>query len=210
MQRTSMKYLFYTYILATAFLFMGCRGGGGSAGAGTDSASVPGPVDKRSGLIAALKDLRREAASKDSNVIAGMFRFPIPDSSIRISGDSVFEKAKVGGDISRALFLSGYGEFVQELQYPELLEAFRNLDVNKLKTTDSVVYDEKGAKKHCLTGYSIRVMADSLVEVQAWQGTNEGYSGVGREDAECEEFLLTWRFVFDGKRLYMIDHSEAD
>jgi hypothetical protein len=199
-----MKYHSYRHLGVLALIFfMGCREATRSAG--------PDPeVDKRGGLIAALKELRSEAESKDSSVVARMFRFPVPDSAIRISGDSVFESAKAGGNISRALFLSGYGEFVQELQYPELLDVYRNLDVNKLKLADSIVLDEKGGKKHCLRGFSIRIQSDSLVEVQAWQGTNEGYSGAGREDAECEEFLLTWVFVFDGKRLYMIDHSEAD
>ena len=197
---------------------LGCReakhsGGGSVDSAGVDStASVPavGTADFRSRLIVALKEVRGEAASRDSSVVARMFRFPFPDSAIRISGDSNFEKVKDHGNVSRELFLYGYSEFVQELQLEEFGAGFRNLDINKLRTADSVVFDEKDSAKRCLRGYGVRIMSDSLVEVQAWQNTKEGYSGVGREDAACEEFLLTWEFVFDGRRLYMIDHSEAD
>ncbi len=190
----------------------GCRQGAHSpAVVAVDSSARPAN-DSRSRLILALKEVRGEAGSKDSNVVAGMFRFPFPDSTIRISGDSLFEgeKAKNGGNVTKALFLSGYGEFVQELQFGEFGEVFRNLDIGRLKMTDSLGLVDSAKNKGCIRGYSLLIREDSLVEIQAYQNTKEGYSGMGREDAKCEEYVLTWEFVFDGKRLYMIDHSEAD
>jgi hypothetical protein len=176
-----------------------------------DSAARPG-TDPRSRLILALNELRREAASKDSQQVAKMFRFPVADSMMPISGDSVFEaeKARNNGKVSEALFLSGYRQFIQKLEFEALGEVYQNLDINKLKLTDSLALDEKKSKKACLRGYLIQIRKDSVVEIQTYQNTNEGYSGVGREDAQCEEYLLTWYFVFDGRRLYMIVHDEAD
>ncbi len=208
-RRILWKALSWALLLYVTFL-TGCQHGTHSPAVVAADSSARPVIDNRSRLILALKEVRAEAVSKDSSVVARMFRFPLPDSTIRISGDSVFEKAKKGGNVSRELFLSGYGEFVQELQFSELGEVFRNLDISKLKMADSLGFVDSLKNKICIRGYTLLIRGDSLVEIQAYQNTNEGYSGYGREDALCEEYMLGWEFVFDGKRLYMIDHSEAD
>jgi hypothetical protein len=199
-------------LLSYLTLFTGCQQGTHSSAVVAVDSSAQLANDSRSRLILALNEVRRLVASKDSQRIARMFRFPFPDSTIRIYGDSVFEgeKARNGGNVSKALFLSGYGEFVQQLQFDQFQEVYLRLDINKLKVTDSLEFKETGKDKACLRGYSLLIQEDSLIEIQAYQNSNEGYSGQGREDSQCEEYLLTWYFVFDGRRLYMIDHSEAD
>ena len=95
--------------------------------AGVDStASVPavGTADFRSRLIVALKEVRGEAASKDSSVVARMFRFPFPDSAIRISGDSNFEKVKDHGNVSRELSFTGIASSCRSCNWRSLGPVF--------------------------------------------------------------------------------------
>jgi hypothetical protein len=169
-------------------------------------------TDSRGQLILALEEVRRLVATKDSQQIASMFRFPIPDSVLSLSGDSVFEvgKARDGGNVSQALFLSGYGKFAQELQFGLFEDALRDVDFGKLRSTDSLGSADTSKNKACISGYAIQIRKDSVVAVEVYENRNTGYTGHGNEDPECEEYLLSWEFVFDGKRLYMTFHSEAD
>lgn len=181
------------------------------AGPTVDS-SVQAAMGSRGRLIEALKEVRRLIASKDSQQIALMFRFPIAASYIPLSGDSVFEseKARNGDQITRTLFLSGYGQFKQELQFEEMDSAYRKLDISRLLKADSVGIVDTAKSKVCIHGYSILIREDSLVYFEAFGNPASGYTGHGNEDPQCEEFLLEWEYVFDGKKLYLRSHSEAD
>jgi hypothetical protein len=169
-------------------------------------------VGSRGRLIEALKEVRRLIASNDSQQIALLFRFPIAASNIPLSGDAGFEreKAKNGDQITRALFLSGYGLFKQELQFEEMDSAYRKLDIGKLLSADSVGFVDTAKNKVCVHGYSIQIREDSLVYFEAFGNPISGYTGGASEDPQCEEYLLDWEYVFDGKRLYLRAHSEAD
>jgi hypothetical protein len=113
-----------------------------------------------------------------------MFRFPIADSSITLSGDSTFEreKAKNGGQITRALFLSGYGQFAQELQFDEVEGAYQKLDIRKLLLSDSVGYADTAKRSGCIHGYSILIRQDSLIYFEAYGNPASGYTGHSEAD----------------------------
>ena len=106
-------------IIIFPLFFIACREVGHPPAAPTADSSAQAAMGSRGRLIEALREVRRLIASKDSQQIALMFRFPIADSYIPLSGDSVFEseKARNSDQITRALFLSGYGQIKQELQF---------------------------------------------------------------------------------------------
>jgi hypothetical protein len=195
-----------------SFLLTACQEAKHPPGVPAADATAQAAMDGRSRLIVALTEVRRLVVSKDSQQTAMMFRFPIADSYFSLSGDSIFEseKAKNGDRITRAMFLSGYGQLVQELQFQELDSAFRDIDINKLKTADSLGFVDSSTIKGCIHGYSIRIEKDSLVEFDSYGYPVSDSAREENNDMKCGDYLLVWEFVFDGKRLYMTSHSEGD
>jgi hypothetical protein len=169
-------------------------------------------MDGRSRLIEGLKEVRRLVVSKDSQQTAMLFRFPIADAAIELSGNPAFEseKARNGGYITKALFLSEYSVFEPQLGLGELDSALRDIDINKLKTADSLGFVDSSTIKGCIHGYSIRIEKDSLVEFDSYGYPVSDSAREENNDMKCGEYLLVWEFVFDGKRLYMTAHSEGD
>lgn len=180
--------------------------------------TIPQPATEsftttRDRLIGALKELRQLADTTDSFKVARMFRFPIADTLIALSGDSLFEseKQKNGGYISEQLFFAGYRRFIAQLQLDEMQAAFKQLDVNKLRKSDSLGYLEKGSKQACLHSYQIKIEKDSFLRVEASLISNDAYKGKkDDDDMGCPEYLLWWVFAFDGHKLYLVNHAEAD
>ena len=171
------------------------------------------PISARDQLIRALKELRQLADTTDSLKVARMFRFPVADSLITLSGDSLFEseKQRNNGLVSERLFYSGFHQFIAELQLDELQAAYEHLDINRLSGTDSLGYLEKDNKNVCLHAYRILIEHDSVVRVEAALNLNAAYKGKKTdENVEGPEYLLWWIFGFDGRKLYLINHAEAD
>ena len=182
---------------------------------GVDSPVPPvvhAPMVTRSALIEALNGLQRIAGSNDSLQVARLYSFPIPDSVLRLSMDSVFdvEMEKNGNAVTQFMFYAYYSQLKWQLGMENLQSVLKHLDVNKLQHTDSLGLETMNKRKPCYEGMQIKIEKDSIVHIFFYINTNSDYSGKpGEGDTECGEGATFWTFVFNGRRLRLIRQQEA-
>jgi hypothetical protein len=182
---------------------------------GVDSPTKPAvhaPLVTRSALIEALNELQQIVASNDSLQVARLYSFPIPDSVLRLSMDSVFdvEMVKNGNAVTQFMFYAYYPQLKWQLGMDNLQTVLKHLDVNKLQEIDSLGFEGKNNKKPCYEAMEIKIEKDSLVHIHYSINTNSDYTGKpGKGGIECGEGTTFWTFVFDGRRLRLIRQQEA-
>ena len=160
-------------------------------------------LTRKDALIAALKNLHKAIASRDKQQIAALFQFPVPDTVMpTFVDDSTFNAAYEKNN--RLLTDTLYNKYFKEITgvwgLGEFSQVFKYLDVTQLRKKDSLA--DSVAKDGAVRIYEIQNAKDSLISIN--------YGVTHTDSDEGGEYLISWYFLFDGRRLRVIGRAEAD
>ena len=184
----------------------------------TDSPGIQKQVETtvstfgRQVLIEELKRLRTIFISDDKEKIAGVFQFPVPDTTLALFiEDSGFneELRKNGDKLTKDMFLRFYPQVYENLQIGELKQLFKNLQPDSLLRKDGLEYKVIKREEPCYKFYIVEA-ANDHVTLSVGSAVNDIYRGdsldgdLEENSSEYCEHVLWWVFGFDGKRLKVI------
>jgi hypothetical protein len=196
--------LFVTSALCIVLFAIGCKNADADhASAQKDTARTADTLTRRDALIAALKDLHTTIASRDKQRIAALFEFPVPESVIpTFVDDSMYNVAYEKNDrlLTDTLFNKYFKAIAEVWSLDEFGQVFKYVDVDQLRKKDSLTHEV--AANGAVRQYELENVRDSLIAIRY---------GVSHTDSEeGGEYLISWFFLFDGRRLKVIGRSEAD
>ncbi len=106
--------------------------------------------------------------------------------------------------ISKELGISGFGEALTKMDLHQLLHADHLYDSIETRT------------EPCMQEFSIDITSDSLVEISYGTNVNRHYvekkktkKEEDEEDGDECQYRTFWRFVFDGKKLRLLNQNAA-
>ncbi len=203
-------------LLILFFIFSACKGKRSPVADAAKPVSVVPPKPTRAGLIAALRDLNRRAASKDSMVVADIYDFPMPDSVMDLFLDSAFDaiKTKNGGVVTKSMFLSNYDRLHAQLGLEDMVRLFKDIDVAGLQKTDTIQYEENPKKDISYELGSLEASGDTLVFLMYGTNYNDKHEGTKEEQENADmgayDHNTFWTFAYDGRKLKLIKLGRAD
>jgi len=170
-------------------------------------------------LIQALKDLHIALASKDHEKIASYFTFPIADTTFWVYlTDSNFNNqyTQNGNRLTRPMFDSYFSQIYQNTGMSEVLELFKNINVDSLHFKDSLTREIRVKTEVCYSYYGLTVHQD-LITLTVGKNSNDQYQDPDpKTDTEAElytsevcEHTFWWIFRWDGKELRFVQMNGA-
>lgn len=175
--------------------------------------NTPESKAQRQIIIEELKRLQVVVSSKNREQIAGIFEFPISDTTIKIYiDDSSFnaELERNGNRTTKTMFLSFFPQISESLQIEELNQLFKTIRLDSLEQKDILEREVLINTEPCYKYYSVEVQ-DNIVTLTTGQGVNHNFISskaskdeVPENSSEFCESVLWWVFKFDGKRLQFI------
>jgi hypothetical protein len=170
-------------------------------------------------LIEELKRLREIIASNNKERIAGIFGFPLPDTSFSVyiednTFSSQFESN--GNKITKSMFLHYFKEISESIWLDQLNNLFQHIHIDSLLYKDTLEHAAYLKTEPCFYSYKIEVIKDSVVlkmDINANQNYKSKYSSdnhVPENSSEVCEHSFWWNFSFDGKKLHFKNIAGAD
>lgn len=169
-------------------------------------------------LIEELKRLKAVFAFNDKEKIAGIFQFPISDTTVGIYiDDSTFnaQLEKNGGKTTRTMFIRHFTDISESLQIAQINELFKKIDIDRLLQKDTLQNEAIIKTEPCYHYYDVSVDRD-LVTLTVGTNSNKDYKSksvsedeIPENSSELCEHVLWWVFRFDGKKLHFKNISGA-
>lgn len=173
----------------------------------------------RNVLIEELKKLHRIIASNNKEKIAGIFEFPIVDTifSGYVDDSTYYDQFKANGDqTTKTMFLQHFKEISISMQFDQVKNLFKNINVDKLLYKDTLEEDTYIESEPCFYSYSIEVDRNMVV-LRMDMKSNSNYKSkktseddIPENSSEFCEHNFWWKFKFDGKKLHVVNISGAD
>lgn len=169
-------------------------------------------------LIEELNRLKATIASNDKERIAGIFQFPLSDTTVGIFIDDSTYTAqfeKNGSKTTKAMFIRFFPQISESLQIEELNQLFKNIKLENLQQKDTLGREVHIKTEPCYKFYNIEVQGD-IITLTTGQGVNENFKSspapeddIPENSSEFCEHVLWWVFKFDGKKLHFVKQHGA-
>jgi hypothetical protein len=185
----------FTHILSLIIIIVFCG----------NSPAQPGKSNRKA-LIQSLKELKQALTDQDIEKISGVFSFPIPESAMSELNIIDLIADPQESPITKEAFLK---YFTRSRQCENLGIIFKHLRLDSLATGDEVEYIDKDKKYACYTAYILKIDGE-VISLQYVNGNNGDYvnptpSKVEEKvDASLCEYLVAWKFRFDGRKLHFV------
>ncbi len=175
-------------------------------------------LTERQIIIQELKRLESLFASNSKEKIACIFTFPIYKESIGIYIDNAnFQKQleENNNKTSKSMFNDFYSDISMSLQFDQINQLFRKLDVENLENKQNLEHDEINKTEPCYNFYRVKIESN-LVTLTVGSNSNRTYKSKSvseddllENDSSICEYTLWWVFEFDGKQLNLKEISGA-
>jgi hypothetical protein len=205
-----MKYLLL--LIAATTVFAACNTSSTQQRSATDSASgsMQPASDPRENRVAAFGDLENRIGDNSGESFAELMNFPVPEDVFAIFlEDSVFnaEYNAANRTLTKPVFLKYFPQIAESLQWPEFRELFRQIQVGKLRTSDTAHGAIRLANEPCLRYYSIQVSNDTAAI--SYGSDHDTYKNAGSEDGGICESATIWEFRIEARRLRFLRMYQA-
>lgn len=170
-------------------------------------------------LIEKLKGLHQIVASKNKEEIAGIFEFPLSDTSFSIYIDDTTYYGKFianGNRITKAMFLQYFKDISISIWLDQISNLFQNINVDNLLHKDTLTHEAYIKNAPCFYSYKI-VVDNNTVTLRMDMNSNQKYKSkkssegdIPENSSEICEHDFWWIFRFDGKNLHLESISGAD
>lgn len=210
------------FVLTLSGIFVSCSNTNGNKSF-TDTSSIEAQsgfsnsASQRDLLIQELKKFKAAFASNNKEIITQLFSFPLSDTAFVIyADDSTYlnEFKKNGNKTTKTMFLKYFQQVYRSMQFDQINELFKRLDIDSLKEKDSLQNEVRSTNEPCYKFYHIYLEKD-IVTFEFGTNTNENYvdDTIKTEDDEGSgdecEFASIWIFKFDGQKLYFVKQITA-
>jgi hypothetical protein len=170
-------------------------------------------------LIEELTRLQQIIASKDKEKIAGIFEFPLSDTSfgIYIDDSTYYEQLKSNGNhTTKAMFLQYFKEISTSIWLDQVNNLFQHVNIDSLLHKNTLKHDAYIKTEPCFYSYKILVDKDR-VTLRMDMNSNQNYKSkkaseddIPENSSEICEHNFWWVFKFDGRKLHLVKISGAD
>jgi hypothetical protein len=170
-------------------------------------------------LIEELKKLRQIIVSNDKEKIAGLFTFPLSDTSFSIYvDDSTFnEQFKAnGGKTTKQMFLNHFKQISESIWIDPLITLLNRIPLDSVMQKDRLERDGYNKKEPCYYSYKLEIIKDSIVlrmdmnSNRTYESKKTSEDDIPENSSEICEHSFWWNFYFDGRKLYFKSIGGAD